>query len=122
MAFNFEQLRIWQIALELSGEVSDATKAFPRDEIFFLTSQMKRAADSVLLNITEGSTLQSNTEFSRFLVIANRSALEVIACLYLARRRKFLDENQFKYFYDNCEKLIAMIQALIQSLRNDRSK
>ncbi len=118
MAFKFEQLRVWQIALDLSGEVSDLTKTFPKDELFILTSQLKRAADSVLLNITEGSTLQSNAEFSRFLVISNRSALEVIACFYLARQRKYMSEDLFKQLYDKYEKLIAMIQALIKSLRN----
>ncbi|MFN2458000.1 MAG: four helix bundle protein [Chitinophagaceae bacterium] len=87
MAFKFENLRIWQIALELSGEISDLVRLFPKEDLFILTSQIKRAADSVLLNITEGSTLHSNAEFKRFLVIANRFALEVIGCRYLAKQR-----------------------------------
>ncbi|HRI22660.1 MAG TPA: four helix bundle protein [Panacibacter sp.] len=116
MAFKFEKLKIWQLALEFAGEISDVVKAFPKDELFILTSQIKRAADSVLLNITEGSTLHSNTEFRRFLVIANRSALEVIACLYLAKQRGFIDSSKFEDKYNKYEKLIAMIQALIKSL------
>lgn len=91
MAFKFEKLKIWQLALEYAGEISDMVKTFPKDELFILTSQIKRAADSVLLNITEGSTLHSNTEFRRFLVIANRSALEVIACFTLPS-----NENTFQ--------------------------
>jgi four helix bundle protein len=67
--------------------VDKLAKIFPKDELFVLTAQMKRAADSVVLNIAEGSTLQSKSEFKRFLVIANRSALEVVACFYLARER-----------------------------------
>ena len=116
MPFKFENLNFWQFALDLSGEVSDMVKAFPKDELFILTSQIKRAADSVVLNITEGSTLQSNAEFKRFLVIANRSALEVIGCLYLARQRKYINDEIFSDKYNKYEKLVAMIQALIKSL------
>jgi four helix bundle protein len=118
MAFKFEKLKIWQLALELCGEISDMVKAFPKDELFILTSQIKRAADSVVLNIAEGSTLQSKTEFRRFLVIANRSALEVVACLYLSIQRKYISESIFDDKYQKYEKLVAMIQALIKSLGN----
>ena len=116
MAFKFENLKIWQLALELAGEISDMVKGFPKDELFILTSQIKRAADSVVLNITEGSTLHSNAEFKRFLLMANRSALEVISCLYLSKQRKYINEVMFREKYDKYEKLIAMTQALIKSL------
>ena len=116
MPFKFENLKIWQLALELAGEISDMVKCFQKDELFILTSQIKRAADSVVLNISEGSTLHSNIEFRRFLIIANRSALEVISCLYLSKQRKYINEIVFKEKYDKYEKLIAMTQALIKSL------
>jgi four helix bundle protein len=64
------------------------TKSFPKDELFILSSQIKRAADSVSLNIAEGSTGQSNDEFKRFLGYATRSGAEVAGCLYLTRSRK----------------------------------
>jgi four helix bundle protein len=88
MAFKFEKLKVWQLALELDGEISDMVKSFPKDELFILISQIKRAADSVVLNIAEGSTLQSKIEFRRFLVIANRSSLEVVACLLVSFHSK----------------------------------
>ena len=116
MPFKFENLKLWQAALTLSGEISDMVKNFPKDELFILTSQIKRAADSVLLNITEGSTLHTNAEFRRFLVIANRSGLEVVGCLYLARQRKYIDQTIFEGKYQKYEKLVVMIQALIKSL------
>ncbi len=116
MGFKFEKLKVWQLALEFDGEISDMVKSFPKDELFILTSQIKRAADSVVLNIAEGSTLQSKVEFKRFLVIANRSALEVVACLYLSIQRKYIDEGIFDDKYQKYEKLVAMIQALIKSL------
>lgn len=116
MGFKFEKLKIWNIALQLSGEISEMTKMFPKDELFILTSQIKRAADSVVLNIAEGSTLQSNAEFKRFLVIANRSGLEVISCLYLAKQRQFINEEIFQEKYSKYESLVVMIQALIKTL------
>ncbi|QEC67435.1 four helix bundle protein [Panacibacter ginsenosidivorans] len=116
MPFKFEKLKIWQIALELAGEISDMVKAFPKDELFILTFQIKRASDSVVLNITEGSTLQSDKEFSRFLVMANRSAMEVIGCLYLAKQRKYIDQTVFTEKYTKYENLIIKIQSLINSL------
>ena len=117
MGFKFEKLKIWNLALELAGNISELAKTFPKDEIFILTSQIKRAADSVVLNIAEGSTLHTNAEFKRFLIIANRSALEVISCLYLAKQRKFIDDVRFNEFYSKYENLIVSIQALIKTLQ-----
>jgi four helix bundle protein len=85
MPFKFENLRVFHYALEINDQICVLVKNFPKDELFILTSQMKRAADSVVLNITEGSTLQSPAEFRRFLIIANRSALEIVGCLYLSK-------------------------------------
>jgi four helix bundle protein len=73
MPFKFEKLIVWQKAVELSDTIHQLAKTFPKDELFILSSQIKRAADSVSLNIAEGSTGQSNVEFARFLGIALRS-------------------------------------------------
>jgi len=66
MSFKFEKLLVWQMAVGLSIDVHNMTKAFPKDELYILTSQIKRASDSVVLNIAEGSTGQSNAEFNKF--------------------------------------------------------
>ncbi len=92
-------------------------KNFPKDELFILTSQIKRAADSVSLNIAEGSTGQSNSEFNRFLGYALRSAIEVVSCLYLAKNRKYIQENEFKELYDFIDSLCKKIQALRNTLK-----
>lgn len=81
MPFKFEKLIVWQKSLQLIEKVSVLVKQFPKDELFVLTSQIKRAADAVSLNIAEGSTGQSNPEFVRFLNFAIRSNIEVVACL-----------------------------------------
>lgn len=89
MSFKFEKLIVWQKAIELSSFVHIVTQKFPKEELFILTSQIKRAADSVALNIAEGSTGQSNTEFKRFLSIALRSNIEVVSCIYIAQKKYY---------------------------------
>jgi len=89
MSFKFEKLKVWQKSLDLADEIDKLTKTFPKEELFILTSQIKRAADSISLNIAEGSTGQSNAEFTRFLRYALRSDIEVVGCLHLGKRRKY---------------------------------
>lgn len=118
MAFKFEKLKVWQKALDLVDEIDQLTKTFPKEEMYVLNSQMKRAADSISLNIAEGSTGQSNAEFIRFLRYALRSDIEVVGCLYLAKRRKYLPEERFVQIYTTCEEVLVMINGLIKSLNN----
>jgi len=117
MSFKFEKLEIWKLAIELANDVHILTRSFPREEMFSLSSQMKRAADSVSMNIAEGSTGQSDPEQGRFLGYAQRSALEVVNCLYLAIKRNYLDQQQFDKFYKDLEKLVAKIQAFKNSIK-----
>ena len=117
MAFKFERLIVWQKSLILSGLINQLAKKFPKDELYILTSQIKRAADSVSLNIAEGSTGQSNAEFSRFLGIAIRSTLEVVGCIYISRNRGYIDGIDFDQIYLLCEELLVMINALRNSLK-----
>jgi four helix bundle protein len=117
MAFKFEKLEIWKAAIDISDDVYKLTKTFPKDEIFVLTSQMKRAADSISLNISEGSTGQSNAEQCRFLGYAQRSALEVVNCLYIAQRRGFLQKDNFTLLYNKIENEVVKIQAFKNSIK-----
>ena len=117
MPFKFEKLIVWQKAVDLSDIVNRVTKEFPKDEIYILTSQMKRAADSVSFNIAKGSTGQSNPEFNRFLGIALRSAIEVVGCIFLAKRRNYINESDFDKIYKMCEQILVMISALRNSLK-----
>lgn len=80
MPFKFEKLLVWQKALDLATAIDAITRNFPKQELYVLVSQIKRTADSVSLNIAEGSTGQSNAEFKRFLSIALRSDIEVVGC------------------------------------------
>jgi four helix bundle protein len=113
MAFRFEELKVWQIA---SNEIDLLVKKFPREELYSLCSQMKRAADSVVLNIAEGSTGQSKPEFKRFLGIALRSGIEVVSCLFISRTRKYCTEEEFQKYYSEYEILSKMITKLRDSM------
>jgi four helix bundle protein len=117
MAFKFEKLKVWQKSVDFTGDVYDLTRKFPRQEMFGLTSQINRAADSISLNIAEGSTGQSDLEFNRFLGYSIRSGIEVVGCLYIARKKKFISIEDFKRFYSEAETIIVMNQALRKSLR-----
>lgn len=112
MAFKFESLQIWNKALDLSVEIDELAKTFPKHEIFGLCSQIRRAADSVVLNIAEGSTGQTNPEFKRFLGFSIRSGIEVVSCLFIAKKNSFINQDRFKKFYDQYEVLIKMITSL----------
>ena len=117
MSFKFEKLIVWQKAVDLSANIHGLTKAFPKDELFVLTAQIKRAADSVSLNIAEGSTGQSNLEFSRFLGYALRSNIEVVGCLYLAQKRALISAPDFAKLYQQCEEILVMLNALRNTLK-----
>lgn len=116
MAFKFESLQVWQKALDLTVEINNLTKSFPKDELFILTSQIKRAADSVVLNIAEGCTGQSNAVFKAFLNYSLRSGIEVVSCLFVGKRRDIVKESDFQKLYDEYQTLIKMITALRNSL------
>lgn len=85
--------------------------------MFVLTSQIKRATDSIALNIAEGSTGQSNAEFNKFLGYALRSGIEVVSCLYIAQKRDLITQQKFNELYNEVEMITVMIQALRKSLK-----
>ena len=117
MAFKFENLQVWQKAMDFNDLVFKLSREFPSDERFNLTSQIRRAADSISLNIAEGSTSQSNPEFARFLGYATRSLVEVICALFIAKRRDYLSEELFQEAYSRGEELVKMIQGLKNHLK-----
>ncbi|HEY8781391.1 MAG TPA: four helix bundle protein [Mucilaginibacter sp.] len=115
MAFSFEDLTVWQKAMDLDEQINHLTKTFPKEEIYILTSQIKRAACSVVLNIAEGSTGQSKAVFKVFLSYSLRSAIEVVSCLFIAKRRNYLKDDQFKVLYNDYETLVKMLTSLKNS-------
>ena len=116
MPFKFEKLEIWKLAIEFADEVHLLTRNFPKEEMFSLTSQFKRAADSISLNIAEGSIGQSDAEQKKFIGYAIRSLAECVNCLYLSERRKYIIHDEFVLFYKRAEELFAKMNKFRNSL------
>ncbi|MER3497131.1 MAG: four helix bundle protein [Chitinophagaceae bacterium] len=113
MVFKFGSLKVWQLAVDMADEIDLVACNFLPHELYSLASQIRRAANSICLNIVEGSTGLSNAEFKRFLQIANRSALEVVSCLFLAKRPGYIDSIKFSDLYTKLETWGRMIQSLL---------
>lgn len=116
MAFKFEKLIVWQKSLDLTAVAHEISLKFPKEGLYVLASQLKRASDSVALNIAEGSTGQTNPEFKRFLTIAMRSNIEVVGCIYIAKKRNIISDDDFNKVYKMCEEILLMISSLRKSL------
>src|SRR3954462_13616131 len=101
--FNFEKLEVWQKSIDFADRVYTYTKAFPRDERFGLTNQMRRAAVSVSSNIAEGCSRNSANDYARFVEIATGSVFEVVSQGFVARRQAFLSEEHFQALYRAAE-------------------
>lgn len=107
MPFKFEKLEIWKLAIEFADDVHLLTRRFPKEEMFSITSQFKRAADSISLNIAEGSIGQSNPEQHKFVGYSIRSLAECVNCLYLSLRRNYITKEEFGALYIRSEELFA---------------
>ncbi len=114
---KFEKLIAWQKALDLTLTIHEVKQTFPSDEKFALASQIQRAADSIALNIAEGSTGQTNKQFLTFLGYSIRSGIEVIACLHIAKRRGLIDDVVFERTYVSAQEVIKITQGLKNSLK-----
>ena len=117
MKFKFENLIVWQKAMELGENIYELTLKYPREEIYSLTSQIRRAADSVALNISEGSIGQSNPELKKFIGYAIRSLAEVVTCLYKSKNRKYINDQEFEDHYDFAYNLMNMLVAFKSNIK-----
>ena len=109
MKFKFEKLLIWQRAMDLSDEMDKLSNKFPDKEKYNLSSQIRRASDSIALNISEGSIVQSAAEFRKFLGYAIRSLAEVVTCIHKAKRRNYMTQPEFDKYYEDCFNLMNMM-------------
>jgi four helix bundle protein len=116
MSFKFEKLKIWQMAMDFGEEINAIADALPKKELYNLSSQVRRAVDSVSLNISEGSILQSNAEFRKFLGYAIRSLAEVVTCLHKMIRRKYISDKEFDRHYKEAYHLMNMLIAFRSKL------
>jgi len=111
------KLRAFELADEAVVMIYKITKEFPRDEIYGLTSQIRRAAVSVPSNIVEGCARESQTEYRRFLEIAFGSLKEAHYQLTLAERLNYLDKNRFLIIEEHLIETEKVLGALFRSIR-----
>lgn len=103
--------------MDFGEEMSILADRFPTKEMYNLSSQLRRSADSVALNISEGSIEQSALEFRRFLGYSIRSLAEVVTCLYKAKRRKYISDRIFDNHYKEAYHLMNMMIAFKKSVK-----
>jgi len=113
---DFKELRVWQKSHELALFVYESSKSFPREEIFGLTSQIRRAAVSIDANIAEGCGRRSDGEFARFLQIARGSASEVENHLLLARDLKYLASGKHAELATRLIEVQRMLTSLVSAV------
>ena len=115
---DFKKLKVWEKAHGLTLEVYVASREFPREEIYGLTSQMRRAAASIGANIAEGCGRGSDAELKRFVQIARASANELEYHLLLARDLKFLGTTEFVGLDRQVQEVEKMLASLAKRLRD----
>jgi four helix bundle protein len=113
---SFKDLKVWQKGHELTLSIHRATKSFPRDEMYGLTSQLRRAAASIPSNIAEGCVRGSGPDFRRFLQMALGSASEVEYHILLSHELGYLDNNQYESLSGNATELKRMLTSFIQKV------
>lgn len=114
---NYRDLIAWQRAMELVEKVYKATREFPKEEVYALTSQMRRAAVSIPSNIAEGEGRRSGNEFSHFLSIAYGSLRELETQILIAQRLSYLDDEQVQTLFSMTEEVGRLINGLVNSLK-----
>ena len=117
---DFKDLKVWMMAHRVTLDVYTLTKQFPREELYGLTSQIRRAASSIAANIAEGCGRRSEGDMNRFLRIARGSAVELEYHMILARDLSMLGEAEFRKLVDQVDAVQRMLTALIQRVEGTR--
>lgn len=116
---SHRDLIVWRKAMDLDVLVYKATEAFPKHELYGLTSQIRRAASSVPANIAEGQGRRSKSEFRQFLGNARGSLLELDTHLELALRLNYLTASQHEKVREHLEEVGRILNGLMRSLASD---
>ena len=116
MRFKFEELRVSASIMDMIDTVYELTASFPTEERYALTSQIRRAAHSIYLNLAEGSARRSYKDFARFLSMALGSLMEVRACSNIALRRNYISKDQHPQLGSQLHQIRISLTALRSSL------
>lgn len=118
MQEQVESLQVWQKGMVLVKEVYTATRGFPKDELYGLTGQMRRAAVSIPVNIAEGKGRYHRKEYVQFLYLARGSVYEEMTLLRLAQELGYLDGTNATTLLNLCREITAMLNGLIGAIRS----
>jgi four helix bundle protein len=121
MSASYRDLRVWQNAMDLVERVYGETRSFPREELYGLTSQMRRAAVSIPSNIAEGKGRSTDRDRSLFFCHARGSLLELETQVLIAQRLKYLTPPRTEALINLSAELGRMLNSLIQSMRSPES-
>jgi|SRR3989344_1127365 len=113
--FKFEELRTYHEAIEFVSEVYKLTKKWPKEEIFGLTNQLRRASVSISLNIAEGSS-RKQKDFMHFLDMSRGSVFECVSIIIIAKNQMYITEKEYETLRTKCLTLAKMISKLKTSL------
>ena len=114
---NFRKLQVWKKSHNLTLWIYELTSEFPREEIYGITSQIRRASASIPTNIAEGCGRDGAAEFARFLQIAMGSASETEYLVILAHDLKYVNDDQYVRAIDTIVSIKKMLTALIRNIR-----
>ena len=109
-------LLVWKKAHELTLNIYDTTKNFPRDELFGLIAQMRRASASIPCNIVEGKARGSSKEFKRFLLMARGSLEELKYQIMLSKDLNYIDEKKYNELQSKTKEVGRLLNGLMISL------
>jgi len=121
MSASYQDLRVWQKAMDLVESVYGETQGFPKEELYGLTSQMRRAAVSIPSNIAEGKGRSTDRDRSLFFCHARGSLLELETQVLIAQRLKYLTPPRAEGLINSSTELGRMLNSLIQSMRSPES-
>jgi four helix bundle protein len=116
---DYTKIKAWQLADDLTVEIYRETKHFPRDEVYALTSQIRRAAYSVPANITEGSSRNSHKDYLHFLYIARGSLSETRYFIHLSERLGYFTKDQAQSLTGQAEEASKTLVGLIQAVEKE---
>ena len=114
---DFRKLQVWEKSHELTLKVYQVTKKFPKEELFGLTSQIRRSTSSIPTNISEGCVKSSQKEFSRYLYIALGSASETEYLILLCFELNYLSEKEYQELMIEIQKIKKMIITFILKIK-----
>lgn len=114
---DFKKYDIWKLSHVFTLKIYDLTKSYPKDEIYGIISQIRRASSSIPTNISEGCGRDSDSEFNRFLTIALGSASEVEYLIILSKDLNYIDENSFIILNEEINIIKRKIYSLKQKLK-----